>query len=358
MLTNTEMRIFFNFFIKIIAFFSAITVFIAILSLLISLSKKEFKESEFNFKKGNINSENKIALLKLKGPILNEPPESVELGFFYNYEIIFVSEVKKILKKLEIEKIKGIIVSIDSPGGSVSAAYNLYHMLYDFKINNNIKIFFHTNELLASGGYWVALASDKIYANYGSLVGSIGVKGPDWIYFDTPVAISESLFGKSITTQKGIKKFNTIAGQSKDLFNSFRRPTEKEYSALQNMVNSIYEDFVNLVSKNRNIENSFIINDLGALIFDAKNAKENFLIDDVINLSSATDRLVAALSLRDYQIIEKKKNKYSLFQHLIKANSTFNHNIVNSTKQEMCNIIKNYISVIFIQNYLDNSCQN
>ena len=109
------MRVFFNFFIKIIAFLSAITVFIVILSLLIPLSKNEFKETKFNFKEGNINSKNKIALLKLKGPILNEPPKEVEFGFFYNYEIIYVSEIKKTLKELELEEIKGLIVSINSP---------------------------------------------------------------------------------------------------------------------------------------------------------------------------------------------------------------------------------------------------
>ena len=155
---------------------------------------------------------------------------------------------------------------------------------------------------------------------------------------------------------KGIKKFKTIAGSSKDLFNIFRMPTEKEYSALQDMVDNIYEDFVNLVSKNRSIENNFIINDLGALIFDAKNAKENFLIDDVVNLSSTIDKLVASLSLRDYQIIEKKRKKYSFLQHLIQANSVFKNNIVNSTKQEMCNTINNSISVIFNRNSFDNSC--
>ena len=146
------MRIFFNFFIKIVAFLSAITIFAVILSLSISLSKKEFNENEFVFKEGNINSNNKLALIKLKGPILNEPSQVVEIDFFHNYEIIFVSEVKKILKELELEKIKGMIVSIDSPGGSVSATYNLYNILYDFKINNDVKIFFHTTELLASGG--------------------------------------------------------------------------------------------------------------------------------------------------------------------------------------------------------------
>ena len=79
------MRIFFNFFIKIIAFLSAITVFIVILSLLISLSKNRFNENIFSYKEGNINSDNKIALLKLKGPILNEPRKEVEFGFLYNY---------------------------------------------------------------------------------------------------------------------------------------------------------------------------------------------------------------------------------------------------------------------------------
>ena len=255
-----------------------------------------------------------------------------------------LNSLNKLIEKLFSDKKSPVVaLMINSPGGSVSASYNLHQILNDFKIKNGVKIFFHTNELLASGAYWVSLVSDKIYANYGSLIGSIGVRGPDWIYFDTPISISKGILGESIETKKGIKKFNTIAGQSKDLFNSFRVPTEKEYNALQDMVNSIYKDFVNIVSKNRKIENNFIINDLGALIFDAKNAKENFLIDDVINLSSATDKLVAALSLKDYQIIEKRGNKYSFFQHLISTNSIVNKITVNSTKQEMCNIINNYI---------------
>ena len=94
---------------------------------------------------------------------------------------------------------------------------------------------------------------------------------------------------------------------------------------------------------------------MGALIFDAENAKENYLIDGVINLSSATNKLITTLSLKDYQIIEQRRDKYSFFQNLNQTNSIFNNDNVNSTKQEICNIMNNYISVIFIQNYLDNS---
>ena len=84
--------------------------------------------------------------------------------------------------------------------------------------------------------------------------------------------------------------------------------------------------------------------------------KKIFLIDDVINLSVVKDKLVKELSLRDYQIIEKKKNKLSFFEKLIQVSSIYNNNIVNLTKHEMCNILNYQISVIYIQNNLNNSC--
>ena len=86
------------------------------------------------------------------------------------------------------------------------------------------------------------------------MIGSIGVKGPDWIYFDEPIVISNGLLGSSVVTKKGIKKFNNIAGNSKDIFDPFRPPTEKEILDLQNITQNVYQDFVSAVSKNRSIE--------------------------------------------------------------------------------------------------------
>ena len=106
----------------------------------------------------------------------------LEFSLIDNINAIYVNEFINDLEGIKLEKPKGIIISMDSPGGSVSATYNLYSAIEKFKKNNHIKVFLHTNELLASGGYWAALASDKIYASYGAMIGSIGVKGPDWIY--------------------------------------------------------------------------------------------------------------------------------------------------------------------------------
>ena len=62
----------------------------------------------------------------------------------------------------------------------------------------------------------------------------------------------------------------------------FRPPTNNEINDLQIAVQNIYNDFVNVISKNRKIENEFIINEIGAMIYDTKTAKEKFLIDDTI----------------------------------------------------------------------------
>ena len=349
------MNILINFFFKVLAFFLAITTFIIILIIIINLSQNRLNTEKFNFKEGNIDSNNKIVLLKLRGPIFNEPSNSMNIGFFNDLEIIYVNEIKKILKDLENKNIKGVIVSIDSPGGSVSATYNLYNAINNYKKNNNITIYFHTNELLVSGGYWAALASDKIFANYGSLVGSIGVRGPDWIYYDNPVSISEGILGQTIETKKGIKIFKNIAGKSKDLFDSFRMPTDTELLSLQKIVNSIYDDFVLVVSKNRNIEKEIIINDIGALIFNAKEAKKNYLIDDVLDIDKAIEALVKKLELKDYQIIERKKNKLTFLQQLTSVNFKNYNYFITKNKVEICNLLKESVSVIFVQkNYFEN----
>jgi len=352
------MRVFFNFFIKTIAFLAAITFFFTVLGLLISVSfsdNNKINSSKFIFAEGDSNSKNKIVLIELRGPIFNEPSDLLEFSLIDNINAIYVSEFIKNLEEIKLEKPKGIIISIDSPGGSVSATYYLYNAIEKFKQNNQIKIFLHTNELLASGGYWAALASDKIFASYGAMIGSIGVRGPDWIYYDKPISISTGILGQAIETKDGIKKYSTIAGRSKDLFNSFRKPTKEEAETLQDIVNRIYIDFVNTISKQRSIESKFIIDDLGALIFDAKKAKENYLIDDIKNLQEVIIQIVKELSLKDYQIINQKRKK-NFLKNLIQTALIIKYDVYSIKKNRVCSLINGYVNVILINNKYLNSC--
>jgi|TARA_B100001964_G_scaffold194644_1_gene218342 protease-4 len=353
------MNLFFKTFIKIFAILSSISIFCIVLFTLSSFFNKIENKEFFTHTSGDINSQNKIAILKLVGPILNEPHFISDYNLFNNASIIYVNKIKKILKKLELEKIKGLIISINSPGGSVSASFNLYNLFKEFKNKNKIVLIFHTNELMTSGAYWTALSGNKIFANYGSLIGSIGVKGPDWIYFDEPIVISNGLLGNSVVTKKGIKKFNNIAGNSKDIFDPFRPPTKKERIDLQNAVQNIYNDFVNEVSSSRKIEKDIILNDIGAMIYDTKSAKEKFLIDGTATQEKVIKIMAEYLNFDNFQVIEKENFKSSFIEKIIGTNFLSN-NFFNDSKSLqsylICKITKFQLSSIIIQNNMYSSC--
>ena len=154
-----------------------------------------------------------------------------------NSQIIYASQIEKILNDvLNNEEIKAIIISMNSPGGSVSGSNRLYNAIKDFKKNNTIPIYIHTNELLASGAFWSSVAANKIYASYGSMIGSIGVKGPSWFVYNKPKSIRGGLLEPTIETEEGIEHYQPFAGKSKDVFNPFRKPTEEELFKIQNLL--------------------------------------------------------------------------------------------------------------------------
>ena len=140
------MRVFFNFFIKTFAFLTAVTFFFILFGFLIS-NLESFSSTErtninkFIFKEGDNTSQNKIVLIELRGPILNKPSGALEFSLIDNIEVIYVSEFIKDLEEIKLQNPKGIVISIDSPGGSVSATYNLYNAIEKFKNNNKTKIF-------------------------------------------------------------------------------------------------------------------------------------------------------------------------------------------------------------------------
>ena len=307
------MSTFFNVFIKTLAFFLSIISILIILSFGVSFFSQT--NNDFTTLDGEENSTNIIAIIELNGLIIES---SSEISNFPNPYIISPKSIKKKLEELKKISPKAIIFSINSPGGTVSASRNLYEVIKKYKKNNkNTKIFIHTDELLASGGYWVATVADGIYASYGSIIGSIGVKGPDWFFYDEPKTISTGIFGNSIETVNGIKVFSNTAGKSKDIFNPFRKPSEKELKHLQNMVNEIYSDFIRIVSKERKIEIVTLEKVFGALIFTSTHATELNLIDDEINLRELINKTINDNDFKDFKVIEIINEKNSLLKEIL-----------------------------------------
>ena len=232
-----------------------------------------------------------------------------------------------------------MIININSPGGTVTAVASLEAIISEFKQETETEVYFYSNEILASGGYWIATSGSKIFANYGSIIGSIGVSGPSWYYFDKPMSISTGLLGKEIQTKNGIYIFDQNAGPSKDLYNPFRKPTTKELDHLQNIVLEIYNDFIIKVSESRKIEIDVIKNDIGALIFTSKQAKENFLIDDVIDYNNLIKKIIKENNYSNYQIL-RIKIKQGFLEKYLESYIVINSNII-------CNKLNfNFVSIL------------
>ena len=338
------MRVFFQTFSKILGFLTAISVFLIILTILLTYFSAN-NQSKFTFLSGDKNALKKLALINLSGPIISEPRNVYNLNFIGKSNYIYPSLIEEYLKELGDENILGLVISINSPGGSVSATQEIYNILLKFKEKNQIPIYFHAKDILASGGYWLAMSGNKIFANYGTIIGSIGVKGPDWLYYNYPTALSSGLIGPSVESPNGIQLYSNLAGISKDIFNPFRKPTDSEMSNLQEMVNDIYIDFVNLVSSNRKIEPEILVAEIGAMIFNTKQAQENFLIDGEKDLDQTLVILKNDLRVNKLQIITNYKksnsNLLNLYSLLGNNEEKLLNNFCNNLIYEFSTVFKN-----------------
>ena len=314
--------LFLNVFFKTLGLLIGITTFLILINLFFYYAFSE--NDDYSFKSGDIDSNNIIVTLSLNGPIINSPNQSF-FGGLVNY--IEPEDVKKQLEKLKKLNVKILILKINSPGGTVTASSSLENIIKKFKLQSDTKIYFYTEEILTSGGYWVATAGDKIFANYGAIIGSIGVSGPSWYYYDNPTSISTSVLGQKIETENGIQIFDQNSGNSKDLYNPFRKPTEKELNHLQNIVKEIYDDFILKVSKSRKIKINYIKNQIGALIYTGKQAKDNFLIDEVIGFDELLENIVVNENLENYKILEYN----------------FKNNFLNKYFESVFNLDNNFI---------------
>ena len=350
------MKSFFKTFTKILGFLFAILFFVIILSLTSNFINNN--KSKFSPIKGNNKSNQKIAILNLGGPIISEPINFFNFKFINSLDAIYPSIIEEYLLELERKQIVGLIISINSQGGSVSASQKIYTLFKNYKEKNNIPLYFHAKDILASGGYWVALAGDKIFASYGTVIGSIGVKGPDWLYYNSPTSLSSGILGNTVESPNGIKLFSNIAGESKDIFNPFRQPNQKEILELRQMVNDIYDDFVNLVSKSRKIEKTIIKEEIGAMIFNTKKAQEHYLIDDRKDIGEVIEILEKELKLDSKTIITNKyNNKYNLLDlrilsYLINDNLIYQNKII--IKNKFCNNLYNEFSAVSVNRHKTN----
>ena len=196
-----------------------------------------------------------LQIIELNGPILN-PTDILE-------------KIEK--AKLDIN-IKGVLLSVNSPGGAVAPSVEI---AYAIKELNSIKpVVAYASGIMASGSYYSSIWATKILANPGSMIGSIGV-------------IMQSVDASELLSKIGIKTQTVKMGTYKEAGTPTRQWTKEERTELENITKNTYDMFVSDVSSARKLKKEDHKLYADAHIFTASQAKEVGLIDDLATISSA-----------------------------------------------------------------------
>ncbi|EPG81919.1 signal peptide peptidase SppA, 36K type [Leptospira santarosai serovar Shermani str. 1342KT] len=173
---------------------------------------------------------------------------------------------ESILQKLrDIEQnpnIKGILIEINSPGGTVGASQEVYNEL--MRLRKTRKIVVSMKDMAASGGYYIASSADKIFALSGTITGSIGV-----------IAMAPNI--KGLLDRYGVKMRTYKEGKYKDSLSLFRDSTPEEDEMIQKMLSDTYNEFIQDVAKGR--------------IYSGQDAFRNKLVDEIGGRKEALEEL-------------------------------------------------------------------
>ncbi|MBO8168542.1 MAG: signal peptide peptidase SppA [Thermoanaerobacteraceae bacterium] len=169
--------------------------------------------------------------------------------------------------------IKAVVIRINSPGGSAAASQEIAGEIQKLREQGKLVVT-SMGDVAASGGYWIAASTDYIFANAGTMTGSIGV-------------IMQSTNLQELYKKIGVDVNVIKSGPHKDMGSSARELTEQEREILQAMVDDIYRQFVEVVSRGRGLSREKTERLADGRIYTGKQAKELGLVDELGNYYDA-----------------------------------------------------------------------
>jgi protease IV len=218
----------------------------------------------------------KILMIDIDGQIDNTPVLVPNLG-------VLPGMTARVRQELELAyrdpDIHGILLRINSPGGTLTDSDIIYHSLVEFKRTKKVKIVAAMEDIAASGALYIAMAADEIYAHPTTITGSIGVILPHTNY--------SGLFHKL-----GIESDPVTSGPYKDLDNPAKPRDPAERKLLQDLVNAQYGKFLAVVKAGRPSMSTEEVRKIAdGRILSAQEAKQVGLIDKVGYLDDAYQRI-------------------------------------------------------------------
>ena len=208
-----------------------------------------------------------VLCLSLKGPITGETAQN------------FMEKVRDYAGN---EKIKGLLIRLDSPGGSVGASQEINSTIKDIRNFYKKPVVVSAGDVMASGGVLSVISADQIFVNPGTLFGSIGV-------------IGEFANFEELASFVKVDIFHIKAGEFKDTGNSFRKMTLRERELIENMMDAIHSQFKQVIVEGRGLKPAFVEKFSDGRVFTGAEAVELGLADKLGNYNEAV-RAIGKLS--------------------------------------------------------------
>ncbi len=230
------------------------------------LSQTEWAEGSLN-----LSQEKKVAVIRVSGTIVGGDQEPMGLG--NTSATTSGTLMRQFRKARKDDSVKAVLLRIDSPGGSAAATQEAAEELQRLKEDGK-PVVVSMGDTAASGAYWLAAYGDKIYANPSTITGSIGVY---MSYYDL----------QGLSQKIGISEEKIKSGAHKDIFSPFRPMTDEERQMTQDMVNTMYEQFVHVVTEERHMDESTVRTLADGRVFTGEQAQKAGLVDEMGNYYDA-----------------------------------------------------------------------
>lgn len=233
-------------------------------------------------------SSNKIAVIYGEGNILLDG-ERGGIGNSITPEKI-ISEVNKALKNPQV---KGIVLRLNSPGGSALASNLIYNKLKEVSIKKPIYI--SIGGVAASGGYYIAASGNKIFADRESITGSIGVV--------SLIPNFNELMKKLDVNVESVKK-----GEYSDLFSLTKEFNSQDEEKIYASSLKVYSEFLDIVAQGRNLDRNYVHSIAQGKVWLGEEGKEIGLVDEIGGLEVTITSLAKDLNLDSYEVIDIVEN--------------------------------------------------
>jgi len=211
--------------------------------------------------------------------------------------------VRQFKKYREDKSIKAIVLHVNSPGGGVAASQEMYEEVKKTR-DSGKPVIVSFGSIAASGGYYVACGGSLIVSNPGTLTGSIGV-------------IISLMNFKELTDKLGIKDLTIKSGELKDAGNPMREATEKDKAYFQEIVDDSYDQFLDVVSKERKIDKEELRKIANGRVYTGRQAKDIKLVDSIGTLEDAIRIAGEMAKIEGEPAIIREKGRKNIFDYFI-----------------------------------------